>query len=197
MKKLTWIHSGVIVVGALFAGAMFNSLLSDVHNAHSTAHGGEAAQESTNEASSLREEIDQIKGKLPGQAHAMMDVDYHFTNLWFAAKEENWPLADFYWKETVSHMRWSVRIIPIRKDSAGREVKLKDILDSIENSPFTQIGKTIEDKEVEKFETAYRHTMEGCYSCHKAAEKPYLRPRVPERPATTIINFDPQADWPK
>ena len=35
--------------------------------------------------------------------------------------------------------------------------------------------------------------MTGCYSCHKASEKGYLRPRIPEHPATTMINFDPNA----
>ena len=35
-----------------------------------------------------------------------------------------------------------------------------------------------------------------CYSCHKAADKPYLRPQVPTEPATRLINFDPKADWP-
>ncbi|NQV28950.1 MAG: hypothetical protein HQ518_31735 [Rhodopirellula sp.] len=33
--------------------------------------------------------------------------------------------------------------------------------------------------------------------CHKAADKPYLRPRIPEHPATTIITLDPHAAWPQ
>src|SRR5437867_2659829 len=40
---------------------------------------------------------------------------------------------------------------------------------------------------------SYRRTLEGCYSCHKAADKPYLRPRIPEQPESRIINFDPAA----
>jgi hypothetical protein len=145
----------------------------------------------------LRQDIETLKGKTPGQAHAMMDVDYHFTNLWFAARAENWPLAEFYWNETVSHMRWAVRIIPVRKDNAGNEVKLGEILQAVEQSPQMQVGQTIQNKDIEKFETAYRYTLEGCYSCHKAADKPYLRPQIPERPATTMVNFDPNASWPK
>lgn len=145
----------------------------------------------------LKAEVAQLKDRAPDQAHAMDSVDYHFTNLWFAAKAENWPLADFYWKETVSHMRWAVRIIPVRKDDAGQEVKLREILQSIEQSPFMQVGKTIEEQDVTKFETAYRYTLEGCYGCHKASDKPYLRPHMPEQPASAIINFDPKAAWPK
>ena len=48
----------------------------------------------------------------------------------------------------------------------------------------------------DRFTRAYRLTLEGCYSCHKASDKPYLRPRIPEQPASRIINFDPAATWP-
>jgi len=145
----------------------------------------------------VQRDVVTLKEKAADQAHAMMDVDYHFSNLWFAAKAGNWPLAEFYWKETVSHLRWAVRIIPVRKDNAGQEIKLPEILQSIEQSPFMQVGKTIKEKDIEKFKIAYRYTLEGCYGCHKAADKPYLRPQIPDRPASSIINFDPNATWPK
>ncbi len=127
----------------------------------------------------------------------MGDVADHFTNLWFAGKSENWPLAEFYWKETLSHLKWAVRIIPVRKDNAGREIKLEDILQSIENSATMKMGDVIQKQDPDTFETTYRYLLEGCFSCHKAVDKPYLKPRVPEQPATSIINFDPQATWPK
>ncbi len=127
----------------------------------------------------------------------MMDVAYHFTNLWFAGRSENWPLAEFFWSETRSHLAWAVRIIPKRKDTAGREVDLVAILQSLENSPLKQLGAAIKDHDRNGFDKAYRFTLEGCYSCHKAADKPYLRPQVPTTPPLSIINFDPKADWPK
>jgi hypothetical protein len=71
-----------------------------------------------------------LKDKAPDQAHAMVSVAYHYNSLWFAAEADNWPLAQFYLNETRSHMRWSVRIIPVRKDNSGREIKLHDIFGS-------------------------------------------------------------------
>jgi len=127
----------------------------------------------------------------------MSDVAYHFTNLWFAGKAENWPLADFYWKESLAHMKWAVRIIPVRKDNAGKEVKLEEILQSIENSQLLQMGDLIQQHDAEKFEPMYRSLVEACYTCHKASDKPYLRLRIPDVPAASIINFDPKAEWPK
>src|SRR5436189_290814 len=63
----------------------------------------------------LKAEIETLKGKVPDQSHAMKDVAYHFTNLWFAGQKQNWPLAKFYCDETRAHLKWAVRIIPVRK----------------------------------------------------------------------------------
>ena len=75
----------------------------------------------------------------------------------------------------------AVRIIPIRKDSARRDVGLRAILEAVENSPLKQPQEAIKARDREKVVAAYKFTLEGCYSCHKASEKPYLRRRIPER----------------
>jgi len=156
-----------------------------------------AADKPSLDLATLQAEIERLKKVVPDQAHAMHDVDYHFTNLWFAGQHGNWPLAQFYFGETRSHLRWAVRIIPVRKDSAGREIKLEDILQAVENGPLKQLEEAVKAKDREKFVAAYEVTLASCYSCHKAADKPYLRPRVPEHPATTIMNLDPHATWPQ
>ena len=120
----------------------------------SKTYGQHASQQKTPSIGALAQDVAILKDKIPDQSHAMADVDYHFSNLWFAAQAKNWPLADFYWKESQSHMRWAVRIIPVRKDNAGQDIKLRDILQSIEDSPFTQVGKAIEAKDIQEFEKA-------------------------------------------
>jgi len=142
-------------------------------------------------------ETNSVDGRVPDQAHAMADVGYHFANLWFAADKQNWPLANYYLGETRSHLRWAVRIHPVRKTSTGAEVELKGILDAIDNSFLTQVGKSIENKDTAGFKTAYRQTLTGCYACHTACEKPYLRPQVPNAPDVSILNFDPNAAGPQ
>ncbi|PYJ59316.1 MAG: hypothetical protein DME24_13250 [Verrucomicrobia bacterium] len=146
----------------------------------------------TNQIAALRAEIDQLKGKVPDQSHAMSDVGYHFANLWFAGEKKNWPLAKFYLDETRSHLKWAVRIIPVRKTKAG-EVDLRGILEAVDNTLLNQIQKAIEEQDVKMFADAYKRSIEGCYSCHKASEKPYLRPRIPEQPEARIINLKPTA----
>jgi hypothetical protein len=190
-------RSLVFTVGILSVLNLSCSSQDDALTTQAKAQAEKKTVKKSVESDVLEQDVATLKEKAADQAHAMMDVDYHFTNLWFAGKAENWPLADFYWSETRSHMRWAVRIIPVRKDNAGIEIKLKDILEAVENSPLTQLKEAIDAKDSEKFESAYRFTVESCYACHKASDKPYLRPQIPERPASSIINFDPNAKWPK
>jgi hypothetical protein len=141
-------------------------------------------------------DVARLKSIATDQSHVMADVGYHFANLWFAGEKKNWPLAKFYFDETRSHLKWAVRVIPVRKTKAG-DVELQGILDAVDNSMFSEIGKSIENKDVDGFRASYRKSLEGCYSCHKAAEKPYLRPQIPTAPPQPMINFDPEARWPE
>jgi hypothetical protein len=144
----------------------------------------------------LEARIKALEALIPDQAHIMADVGDHFTNLWFAGTAENWPLADFYLNETKSHLHWAVRRIPIRKDNKGRDIDLTKILEAFENSQLAQLKQAIDGKDEGRFERDYKESLTVCYSCHKAGDKPYLRPRVPAEPESRIINFDPKADWP-
>lgn len=162
----------------------------------STALAQEKPARPADDLATLRAEIERLKQVVPDQAHAMQDVDYHFANLWFAAQHGNWPLAQFYFNETRSHLRWAVRIIPVRKDSQGQEIKLENILQAFENSPLAQLDESIKAKDRVKFVAAYEFALSNCFACHKASDKPYLRPRIPEHPATAIMSMDPHATWP-
>jgi hypothetical protein len=153
-----------------------------------------APADATSEALAAR--VKALEDLLPSQSHMMADVGDHFTNLWFAGRAGNWPLADFYLGETKSHLRWAVRRIPVRKDNRGQDVNLVNILEAFENSQLTRLKQAIDRKERSGFESVYKESLTACYSCHKAADKPYLRPQIPEHPASRIMNFDPRADWP-
>jgi hypothetical protein len=181
------------VIG-VFSGILLTQLTG---NAPMVAQADDRASEQATDLATLRTEVERLKTIVPDQSHVMKDVDYHFSNLWFAGQAKNWPLADFYWKETLAHIKWAVRIIPVRKDNAGKEIKLEEILQAIEMTPSMQMGEVIKDQNGEKFEPTYRSLLEGCYLCHKAADKSYLRPQIPERPATSIMNFNPKATWPQ
>lgn len=140
----------------------------------------------------LRAEIERLRGLVPSQSHAMADVGYHFANCWSAADRKNWALAQFFLDETRSHLRWAVRIIPVRKDPAGNPVKLEEILSSIEKTSLQQVADAIKAGDSAAFRPAYQQMLDSCYACHLASGKPYLRLHIPTQPAAPILNFDPQ-----
>ncbi len=144
----------------------------------------------------LAARVKALEDLVPSQSHMMADVGEHFKNLWFAGRSENWPLADFYLAETRSHLHWAVRRIPIRKDNRGQDVNLVKILEAFENSQLRSLKQTVDGKDRLAFENVYKESLTVCYSCHKAADKPYLRPRIPAEFGSGIMNFDPKADWP-
>lgn len=139
----------------------------------------------------LKTEVERLKGMVPDQSHAMKDVAYHFSNLWFAGTNKNWPLAEFYLKETRSHLRWAVRIIPVRKTPQGQDFHLAEYLDPMEKTVIKDVEDSITAKDEKDFRKRYQLMMDTCYACHVAAGKPYLRLQTPFQPEVPIIRFDP------
>jgi cytochrome c553 len=137
-------------------------------------------------------DIDRLKMLVPSQSHTMQDVGFHWTNLWFAGQQGNWPLARFYFDEARQHIQWTIQVRPIRKDADGRDVDLQSIFQAVDSSLFAAVNVAIERKDAAQFATAYKSALDGCYTCHKSSGKPYLRPGVPTAPAQTIIDFSPE-----
>lgn len=144
-------------------------------------------------AAALKGEIETIKGQLPSQSHTMADVAYHYCNLYFAAENKNWPLATFYMDETRSHLKWAMRVKPIRKLSSGQNLDVKAILEGLDKTAFAALAEVITAKDSAKFPAQYEATLAACYSCHVAAEKPYLKLKIPTAPAEHLIDFSPSS----
>lgn len=121
------------------------------------------------------------------QSHIMMDVEYHFANLWFAARNQQWELAAFYLRETDSHLRWTVRVRPVRSVRGGGSVDLQPFQESIEQSAFTRLENAIENKDAREFEAAYAQTLTQCHACHQAAGLAYLQPHIPATPPSPLM----------
>lgn len=175
--------SGIVRAAAMLIAAALLPL---------SASAQESAEESS-EIEALRAEIQMLRGMIGSQSHAMMDVDYHFTNLWFAGEAANWPLAEFYLNETVNHIGWAVRVRPVRPTQNG-PLELQPIFETMRNFSLAEAREAIEIEDKPGFEAAYAHVVEECHACHVAAEKPYLRPHIPEQAATRMIDMAPAAD---
>ena len=141
----------------------------------------------------LNDDVARLKTITPSNSHIMEDVSFHYSNLWFAGQKKNWPLAMFYYNETRNHIRWLLQKNPTTKTPEGEIVNLQGIFDGLDTSSLAMLKKSIEDKSIDEFTPAYKLMLDGCYSCHKSAGRPYLRPVVPTVPPQSIISYSPEA----
>jgi hypothetical protein len=182
-----WVAGAARIAGFVLFGAAMS-----INAAHA-----QSGPSSTAEIAALKAELEAVKRALPGHAHVMAELDYHFSNLWFAGQHGNWPLAEFYLNETRSNLNWMVRIRPTRRLSTGQDMDLTPVVKAVEDSVLTSLRAAIGKQDSKAFEAAYRQTLEQCYACHKMVEKPYLRPQIPEAPASRMINPRVNAEWPR
>jgi len=148
---------------------------------------------------SLPEEVARLKALLPSNSHIMMDVQWHWTNLWFAGQAKNWPLAQFYFNETRGHIQWLIKKSPtVRSQGPEKEqVNIQGIFDGIDTSSLADVKAAIEKKDSLKFAATYKTMLESCYACHKSVGRPYLKPMIPTTQVQSALNFDPNATWPE
>ena len=184
------------VLAALVAGAIVGGMAVEYWLVTRAAP-PTAAQTAAAPSAEVAADVARLKSLLPTQSHIMNDVAYHWFNLYFAVEKKNWPLARYSFDEARQSVRWAVLLRPVRKLQDGKDVDVKGIFDGIDPSAFATVQLAIEDKDSAAFAEAYRQALAACYSCHKAVGHPELRPMVPTAPPTTIINFDPNAQWPE
>ena len=147
--RARWMGRDVVAVAVALVVSL--GTLRDGHAAESSSQStGSAAVDLAAEIAKLKEEIERLKAIVPDQAHAMKDVAYHVSNLWFAGQARNWPLARFYLDETRSHLRWAVRIRPTRATKAG-ELDLRAILEDLDRSLLQEVQTSIQSQDVAAF----------------------------------------------
>jgi hypothetical protein len=147
---------------------------------------------------SLPMEVAQLKALVPSNSHIMMDVQWHWTNLWFAGRKRNWPLALYYFNETRGHIQWLIKKSPImRNTTEGKDVDIASIFDAVDTSSLAAVKTAITAKDSVQFASSYKTMLESCYACHKSVGRPYIRPMIPLTQVQAMVNMDPAATWPE
>ena len=62
---------------------------------HAAAGRAAAAPATPPDLKTLAADVERLKSLVPSNSHIMMDVQWHWTNLWYAAQAKNWPLAQY------------------------------------------------------------------------------------------------------
>ena len=116
--------------------------------------------------------IDDIAAMLPGPARLMHEVGTRWWKVYYAAKEGNWPLAEYEVKEV--HELIDICIITRPKYEQFMEPFLNENLKSV-------LG-AIQKKDWAEFEAAYHQAIHDANDYHKAADKPLIRWKLPDYP---------------
>src|SRR5690349_13008619 len=93
----------------------------------------------------LSQEVATLRQLVPTNSTIMMDVQWHWTNLWWAGRRHNWPLAQYYFNEARGHIQQLVRKNPtIKNQIDGTDVELQGIFDGIDTSSLAMVKESIE-----------------------------------------------------
>jgi hypothetical protein len=190
MAKATWFRgAGLLVLGAILGGLFVASW------EHSAAQAQQNVPPVTQ--ATVLGDVTRLREITPPMSHPMVEVAMFAANLWFAGDRKNWLLANYYLGEMRNRMAWEVRLNPSPKGADGNPVDMKNIFDGIDTGSLTKLKTIIAMKDSKQFAMEYKNLLSDCYSCHKTANRPYLRPMVPVAGAQPIVNLDPSASWPQ
>ena len=194
MTKTVWFRCALVMACGVALGVTLDRAWDRGVLATVSAQGRRAALPTME---SLPMEVAALKALVPSNSHIMMDVQFHWTNLWYAAQRKNWAFAQYQFNEMRGHVIWLTRKSPTLRAQDGTDVDIKSIFDGVDTSSLADVKAAIEKKDSVRFAATYKTMIESCYSCHKAVGRPYLRPMIPTAPAMTAINLDPNATWPE
>jgi hypothetical protein len=191
MAQPSWIGNlRWLILGALVGGLFVSWLERPAANAQQNSPQANPAN--------IQSDVARLKDITPPNSHPMVEAGMFAANLWYAGEKQNWPLAGYFLNEARNRIRWEVRLNPGPKGADGNPVDMQSIFDGIDNGTITQVRKAIDAKDGKQFAASYKSLLEDCYSCHKAALRPYIRPMVPvSGGAQPILNLDPAATWPQ
>jgi hypothetical protein len=129
---------------------------------------------------SLEKEMQSIK---PGLGDLMLEIQVHHNKLWFAGREENWPLAQFEHDEIMEIITQAEAIERERSEVKLFRVMIFPQLDSIQ--------KCITQKNSERFDSVFTNLTNACNNCHSDTKFNFNRIIIPEHPPYSNQAFEP------
>ncbi len=116
--------------------------------------------------------IDDIATVQPGLARIMPEVGARTWKLFYAAKEGNWPMAKFQYKEIVGLMELDAFMRP----------KHEEALNQYLGEDWKPLEAAIANKDFQAFEAAFHKAIDSANAYHELKEKPYIRWKLPDTP---------------
>ncbi len=112
----------------------------------------------------------------PSLGRIMPEIGQRTWKLYYAAKEQNWVLAKFQWKEISELMELGGYTRP----------KYEESLQQFMREDWAPIGKAIENEDFAAFDEAFHKAVEQANAYHELKDKPYIRWQLPSEPPPDV-----------
>jgi len=122
----------------------------------------------------------------PGLGEFMAATQVRHAKLWFAGKNDNWPLAAWEVDEIREGLEDAARL-----HATHDGVPVAEMIKTIIEPRLEKLDKAIATKSGTQFIAAFDDLTDGCNSCHAAANKPFIRIQRPTTPPFSNQNFAP------
>jgi hypothetical protein len=126
---------------------------------------------------STEQQLKTLAAIQPGLGTVMIEYANRYSDIYYAAKAGNWPLAAYQLKEMREIQEVGETTRP------GRAAGLK----AFEQSFLDPLDKTIVSRDFQSFETAFKAGIQGCDGCHAALGFPYIKYELPSSPPSPLV----------
>ena len=106
---------------------------------------------------------------IPSLGDMMVAIQLKHSKLWYAAKFNNWPLADYELGQLSANLKEAARFYP---NMPASDITATDKL-------AVQIGESIKAKNHAQFDQSFAQMTTECNRCHEAASRPFIYIRRP------------------
>jgi hypothetical protein len=142
----------------------------------------------SSEIRSMQIELTSVKESTPGLGEFMTTIQLHMGKLWFAAKAENWKLAEYELNELKETMESAESLHAVKN-----EVNISNVLDSVVRTQIAELAESIKRQNRADFQKAYDETRSACNGCHESSGYGFIDIIRPAAPPITNQGWKPVA----
>jgi len=134
----------------------------------------------SNTAGQAKADSTQVGPYKPGLGEFMMGIQVHHAKIWFAGKNQNWPLADF----EVGEIKETLE--DVKKYCTDRpEIKSLPIL----YPALDSVNAAIKAKDPARFKKSFVFLTNSCNNCHQTTHHEFNVIKIPDTPPYTNQEF--------
>lgn len=135
----------------------------------------------SNNSASQQAKIDSLTNQInhsykPGLGEFMMGIQVHHAKIWFAGKNQNWPLADF----EVGEIRETLEDVKAYCTNRPEIKSLPIIYPALDS-----LSLAIKNKNEAQFENSYVFLTRSCNDCHQTTHHGFNVIKTPDVPPAT------------